>query len=236
MQCAPDSTGVQSELGGKGIKRDRPKPTATTMRHPALQPAQRDPDAQLLERLRSGDEQAFMMLVRRYRPSMIRLAAGYVPSQAVAEEVVQDAWLGFLNGISRFEGRSSVRTWLFRILINRARTTGIRERRMTAVADLTAAVDASRFDAAGNWAAPPQPWTDLVEDRLSAQAMAKVIRAAMAELPERQREVVTLRDVEGLSSEEVCGALEITEANQRVLLHRGRSRLRQMLESEFGRA
>jgi RNA polymerase sigma-70 factor, ECF subfamily len=166
------------------------------MRHPALQPAQRDPDAQLLERLRSGDEQAFMMLVRRYGPSMIRLAAGYVPSQAIAEEVVQEAWLGFLNGISRFEGRSSVRTWLFRILINRARTTGIRERRTMALADLTAAVDA----------APP---------------------AAV---------VVTLRDVEGLSSEEVRGAREITEANQRVLLHRGRSRLRQMLESEFGRA
>jgi RNA polymerase sigma-70 factor, ECF subfamily len=177
-----------------------------------------------------------MMLVQRYRPSMIRLAAGYVPSQAVAEEVVQEAWLGFLNGISRFEGRSSVRTWLFRILINRARTTGIRERRTTAVGNLTATVDASRFDAAGNWAAPPQPWTDLVEDRLVAQAMAKAIRAAIADLPVRQREVVTLRDVEGLSSEEVCGVLEITEANQRVLLHRGRSRLRQMLESDFGRA
>jgi RNA polymerase sigma-70 factor, ECF subfamily len=177
-----------------------------------------------------------MILVQRYRPSMIRLAAGYVPSQAVAEEVVQEAWLGFLNGISRFEGRSSVRTWLFRILINRARTTGIKERRTTAVGDLTATVDASRFDAAGNWAAPPQPWTDLVEDRLTAQAMAKAIRAAMADLPVRQREVVALRDVEGLSSEEVCGVLEITEVNQRVLLHRGRSRLRQMLESDFGRA
>ena len=201
-----------------------------------LQAAQPDPDAHLLDRLRSGDEQAFMMLVQRYRPSMVRLAAGYVPSQAVAEEVVQETWLGFLNGLSRFEGRSSVRTWLFRILINRARITGVRERRTTAVGDLTAAVDASRFDTAGTWLVPPEPWTDLVEDRLAAQTMAKAVRAAMADLPGRQREVVTLRDVEGLSSQEVCGVLEITEANQRVLLHRGRSRLRQMLESEFGRA
>jgi RNA polymerase sigma-70 factor, ECF subfamily len=206
------------------------------MTHAARPAARYDPDAQLLDRLRSGDERAFMMLVQRYRPSMMRLAVGYVPSQAVAEEVVQEAWLGFLNGISRFEGRSSVRTWLFRILINRARTTGMKERRTTSVGDLTATVDASRFGVAGNWAAPPQPWTDLVEDRLAAQAMAKAIRAAMADLPVRQREVVTLRDVEGLSSEEVCGVLEITEANQRVLLHRGRSRLRQMLESDFGRA
>lgn len=201
-----------------------------------LQAAQPDPDAQLLDRLRSGDEQAFMTLVGRYRPSMLRLAAGYVPSQAVAEEVVQDAWLGFLRGLSRFEGRSSVRTWLFRILINRARTAGIRERRTTAVGDLTAAVDTARFDTAGNWLAPPQPWTDLVDDRLAAQKMATALRTAMVDLPARQREVVTLRDVEGLSSAEVCSVLEITEANQRVLLHRGRSRLRQLLESEFGRA
>ncbi|HUA40137.1 MAG TPA: sigma-70 family RNA polymerase sigma factor [Streptosporangiaceae bacterium] len=201
-----------------------------------LQAAKPDPDAQLLDRLRSGDEQAFMTLVQRYRPSMIRLAVGYVPSQAVAEEVVQEAWLGFLSGLSRFEGRSSVRTWLFRILINRARTAGIRERRTTAVGDLTATVDGARFDATGNWLAPPQPWTDLVDDRLAAQTMATAVRAALADLPARQREVVTLRDVEGLSSEEVCGVLELTEANQRVLLHRGRSRLRQMLESEFGRA
>ncbi len=201
-----------------------------------LQAAEPDPDAQLLERLRSGDEQAFMTLVQRYRPSMVRLAAGYVPSQAIAEEVAQEAWLGFLSGLSRFEGRSSVRTWLFRILINRARTAGVRERRTTAVGDLTATVDASRFDAAGSWLAPPQPWTDLVDDRLAAETMAKAVRAALADLPVRQREVVTLRDVEGLSSGEVCGVLELTEANQRVLLHRGRSRLRQMLESEFGRA
>jgi RNA polymerase sigma-70 factor, ECF subfamily len=206
-----------------------------TARHSARQPAHSDPDAQLLARLRVGDEQAFMLLVSRHRAAMLRLAAAYVPSQAIAEEVVQDAWLGFLRGLSRFEGRSSVRTWLFRILVNRARTAGSRERRSTAVADLGATVDAARFDASGTWASPPQAWTDLVEDRLVAQQMSDAVAAAMEDLPDRQRTVVTLRDVEGLTSEEVCSVLEITEANQRVLLHRGRSRLRQLLESEFGR-
>ncbi len=167
---------------------------------------------------------------------MLRLAAGYVPSQAVAEEVVQDTWLGFLRGLSGFEGRSSVRTWLFRILVNRAVSAGARERRSTAVADLEAAVDPARFDLAGNWSVPPQHWVDLVDDQIAAKAMAGRVTLAIADLPARQREVVTLRDIEGLSSEEVCGVLEITEANQRVLLHRGRSRLRQLLESEFGSA
>jgi RNA polymerase sigma-70 factor, ECF subfamily len=207
-----------------------------TARHSARQPAQSDPDALLLARLRAGDEQAFMLLVSRYRTAMLRLAAAYVPSQAVAEEVVQDAWLGFLRGLNRFEGRSSVRTWLFRILVNRARTAGSRERRSTAVADLTATVDSARFDASGGWASPPQPWTDLVEDRIVAQQMTDALAMAMGDLPDRQRAVVTLRDIDGLSSGEVCSVLEITEANQRVLLHRGRSRLRQLLESEFGRA
>jgi RNA polymerase sigma-70 factor, ECF subfamily len=207
-----------------------------TARHSVLLPAQPDPDAPLLDRLRSGDEHAFIILVERYRPSMLRLAAGYVPNHAIAEEVVQDTWLGFLRGLSRFEERSSVRTWLFRILINRARTAGVRERRSTAVSDLTAVVDAARFDSTGHWLAPPEPWTDLVDDRLTAAKMAAAVRIAMVELPVRQREVVTLRDLEGLSSDEVCSVLDITEANQRVLLHRGRSRLRQHLESEFGRA
>lgn len=125
------------QIRRKGREWKRPLRTAPTMTHSARPAARHDPVAQLLDRLRSGDERAFMMLVQRYRPSMIRLAAGYVPSQAVAEEVVQEAWLGSLNGISRFEGRSSVRTWLFRILANRARTTGMRERRTTAVGDLT---------------------------------------------------------------------------------------------------
>jgi len=175
-------------------------------------------------------------LVQRYRPSMLRIASGYVPSAAVAEEVVQDTWVGFLRGLSRFEGRSSVRTWLFRILVNRARTTGARESRSLAMSSLPATVDAARFDATGHWAEPPRHWADVVDDRIVAEGMAAAIRTAMVDLPARQREVVTLRDVEGLSSEEVCGVLDISDANMRVLLHRGRSRLRQVLESEFGRA
>lgn len=201
----------------------------------ALTVTQHDPDAQLLDRLRAGDEQAFVTLISRYRPSMLRLAAGYVPSQAVAEEVVQETWLAVVRGVSRFEGRSSVRTWLFRILVNRARSAGERERRATAVPDPSAAVDPARFDPAGSWSLPPEHWVDLVDNRLMAQEMADRVRSAIMDLPARQREVVALRDVEGLSSGEVCDVLEITEANQRVLLHRGRSRLRQVLESEFGR-
>jgi RNA polymerase sigma-70 factor (ECF subfamily) len=195
-----------------------------------------DPDAGLLDRLRSGDEQAFVALVGRYREAMLRLAAGYVPSQAVAEEVVQETWIGVLRGLDGFEGRSTVRTWLFRILVNRARTAGSRERRSVAVEDIGPVVDQSRFDGAGGWSAPPEHWIERTDDKLMAAKMADRIRTAIGDLPARQREVVTLRDIEGMSSNEVCGVLEISEANQRVLLHRGRSRLRLVLESEFGEA
>jgi RNA polymerase sigma-70 factor (ECF subfamily) len=193
-------------------------------------------DAELLARLRAGDEQAFATLVRRHHAAMLHLACGYVPNMAVAEEVVQDAWLGVLRGLSGFEGRSSVRTWLFRILVNRARTAGARERRSIAVGAPGPAVDPSRFDATGHWASPPERWVEEADDRLDAAKLADRLRSAIGELPGRQREVVTLRDVEGLSSAEVCSVLEISESNQRVLLHRGRSRLRQVLETEFGRA
>jgi RNA polymerase sigma-70 factor (ECF subfamily) len=194
-------------------------------------------DERLLDRLREGDEQAFVTLVQRYRASMLRIAAAYVPGQAVAEEVVQDTWLAVLRGVGTFEGRSSVRTWLFRILVNRARTTGARERRSVALGDdLEPVVDQARFDPTGQWSVPPAHWRDQVDDRLAADAMVGRIRTAILDLPARQREVVTLRDIEGLSSDEVCSVLELTEANQRVLLHRGRSRLRQLLEAEFGRA
>ena len=191
---------------------------------------------ELLQRLRASDEQAFVILVRRYHDPMLRLACGFVPSRAVAEEVVQDTWMGVLRGISGFEGRSSLRTWLFRILVNRARTAGERERRSVAIGDAGPAVDQSRFDDAGSWAAPPEQWIEDTDDRLRAGQLAGRIRSAIEELPTRQREVVTLRDVEGLSSHEVCHVLEITDGNQRVLLHRGRSRVRQVLETEFGRA
>lgn len=167
---------------------------------------------------------------------MLALAAGYVPSRAVAEEVVQDAWVGVLRGLSGFQGRSSVRTWLFRILVNRAKTAGARERRTVAVEDIGPVVDQSRFGQDGSWIAPPEQWAEQAVDRLAAATMAARIRAAIPALPARQRMVVTLRDVEGLSSEEVCSVLDLSVANQRVLLHRGRSKLRQVLEAEFGRA
>ena len=195
-----------------------------------------DDDTELLRRLRAGDEQAFVILVRRYHDAMLRLASSFVPSRAVAEEVVQDTWMGVVRGIGGFEERSSFRTWLFRILVNRARTTGERERRSIAIGTAEPAVDQSRFDAAGGWAAPPEQWVEDIDDRLRAGKLAGRIRSAIEELPARQREVVTLRDVDGLSSDEVCHVLEISDGNQRVLLHRGRSRVRQVLETEFGRA
>lgn len=193
-----------------------------------------DPDSELVGRLRAGDEGAFAELAGKYQGAMLTLAWGYVPSRAVAEEVVQDAWVGVLRGIDRFERRSSFRTWLFRILVNRAISAGVRERRSVPVDDLGPVIDASRFDAAGTWQVPPEPWADQVEDKVIAAKMAARIHAAIDELPLHQREVVTLRDVQGLGSEEVCVILDISHVNQRVLLHRGRSRLRQVIGSEFG--
>ena len=190
-------------------------------------------DGELLLRLRSGDERAFVGLVRRYQEQMLRLAAGFVPSRAVAEEVVQDTWLAVLRGLDAFEGRSSLRTWLFSILVNQARTTGTREHRSVPVPDPEPAVDPARFDAGGSWAEPPEHWVEAAERRLEAGKLADRLRTLMTELPARQREVVLLRDVEELSSEEVCSVLAISDANQRVLLHRGRSRLRQLFEDEF---
>ena len=199
-----------------------------------------DTDTELLAALRAGDERAFVILVRRHHAAMLRLACSFVPNVAVAEEVVQDAWIGVLRGIGGFQGRSEFRTWLFRILVNRAKTAGARERRTIAmgdpatVGDSEAAVAASRFDGGGGWISPPEQWVEEAEDRLEAGKMADFIRVAVEDLPDRQRQVVILRDMEGLTSEEVCGVLEISEGNQRVLLHRGRSRLRQAVETGFG--
>jgi len=188
----------------------------------------------LLGRLRDGDEQAFTELVQRYHPSMLRLAMSFVSSQAVAEEVVQDTWLAVLRGLNRFEERSSLRTWVFTILVNRARTTGVREARSVPIADPGPVVDASRFGPNGAWAVPPEPWAEEAENRIDAVKLSGLVRGGLDGLPGRQREVVVLRDVEGMSSAEVCEVLAISEANQRVLLHRGRSRLRQVLETELG--
>jgi RNA polymerase sigma-70 factor (ECF subfamily) len=190
-------------------------------------------DEELLLRLRSGDEQAFIGLVARYNEPMLRLAVSFVPSRAIAEDVVQDTWLGLLRGLGGFEGRSSLKTWLFRILVNQARKTGTRENRTVPVADPEPAVDPSRFDASGGWAEPPEHWIEAAEGRMEAGKLADRVRVWIDELPARQREVVLPRDVEELSSEEVCAVLALSEANQRVLLHRGRSRLRQLFEDEF---
>jgi RNA polymerase sigma-70 factor (ECF subfamily) len=185
-------------------------------------------DTELVARLRTGDEQAFVSLVERYQDQMVRLAASFVPNHAVAEDVVQDTWLALLRGIEGFQGRSSLKTWLFRVLVNRARSTGTREQRTVPVADPEPAVDPARFDRSGGWTDPPQHWSGLADRQLAAR-----VRAWIDVLPDRQRQVVLLRDVEGLTSEEVRDVLAISETNQRVLLHRGRSRVRQLLENEL---
>jgi len=194
-----------------------------------------DADAPLLlARLRAGDEAAFVGLVAAHHDTMLRLASTFVSSRAVAEEVVQDTWLAVVRGIERFEGRSSLRTWLLTILVNRARSAGTREARSVPIADAGPAVDRSRFDSTGHWSSPPEHWVEDAENRLGAAALATLIRGALTDMPERQRAVITLHDVDGLRSDEVCEILSLTPAKQRVLLHRGRSHLRQALESALG--
>jgi RNA polymerase sigma-70 factor, ECF subfamily len=192
-----------------------------------------DEDSELLARVRAGDEQAFVLLISRHHAAMLRIACSFVSSTAVAEEVVQDTWLGVLHGLDGFAGRSTFKTWLMRILVNRARSTGAREHRSVAVGDAGPAVDRARFDASGAWMSPPQHWIEDSDDRMLAEALTDRIQTSLGELPARQREVVMLRDVDGMSGQEVCEVLDISEANQRVLLHRGRSRLRQALEADM---
>jgi RNA polymerase sigma-70 factor (ECF subfamily) len=192
-------------------------------------------EANLVAALRSGDEQAFRELVARYHPSLVRVARMYVPTQAIAEDVAQETWLAVLEGIDRFEGRSSFKTWLFRILTNRAKTRGMREGRSLPFSSLESddgAVDADRFRDPeegwpGHWRAAPRAFP---EERLLAAETREVIERAIEQLPPTQRAVITLRDVEGWSAEEVCNALTLTETNQRVLLHRARSAVRAALE------
>jgi RNA polymerase sigma-70 factor, ECF subfamily len=189
-------------------------------------------DVELLRGLREGNEQAFVTLVERYQGRLLRLARSMVPNAAVAEEVVQDTWMAVVTGVERFEGRSSLKTWLFRILANRARSAGARELRSGLPSG--AAVDPSCFDTHGAWAQPVEPWSDRSDDRLDAERWAPLMRAALEHLPERQRQVVILRDVEGLSTDEVCDVLDVTRGNQRILLHRGRTRLREALQMHVG--
>jgi RNA polymerase sigma-70 factor, ECF subfamily len=192
-------------------------------------------DHELLERLRAGDEEAFVALVGRHNGALFYVARSFVQSDAIAEEVVQDTWMAVVRGLSKFEGRSSIKTWLVRIAINRARSTGTRESRVLPLSASEAAVDPNRFDSDGHWITPPEYFLDDAEDRVVAALLSERIHSSLDNLPESQRQVVTLRDLEGLDSKEVCQLLKISEVNQRVLLHRGRSRLRQELETKFGR-
>lgn len=200
-------------------------------------------DELLLRRLRAGDEDAFMELVDRYGMQMLRVARMYVSTRAAAEEVVGETWLAVLTGLDRFEGRSSVKTWLFRILVNRAKTRGVREQRVVpfssladASEDVGATVDADRFapPGRGHWASEPERWSELPEERLLARETLEVARRAIEALPPNQRTVITLRDVEGWDADEVRDLLDISDVNQRVLLHRARAKVRRALERELG--
>ena len=203
-------------------------------------------ESELLDRLRAGDEEAFAALVREYQPSLVRVARMFVSSQAAAEEVAQETWLGVLNGLDRFEGRSSLKTWIFRILTNIAKTRAVRDGRTLPFSALQdparvpeAAVDADRFlDSEhprwpGHWAVKPVAWPE--EALVAAETRVRLAEAIEA-LPATQRAVISLRDVEGWSSEEVRNALGLSETNQRVLLHRARSKVRAALESYLEQA
>lgn len=189
-------------------------------------------DAELLTKLVDGDERAFTELVKRYHTTFVRVARYYVNSEASAEDVAQDTWIAVVRGAARFEGRSSVKTWLLRILVNRARTTGSREHRTIPVDPTNAdTVAPSRFDAAGVWREPPVPFTDAIDSAIVNEPTVRLVRDAIRRLPEPHQAVVTLRDVEGLSTSEVAQLLELSEANVRVILHRGRTRVRNEVEN-----
>lgn len=200
-------------------------------------------DALLVAKLRAGDEKAFSIVLDRYHSTMLRLAMVYVSNRAVAEEVVQEAWLGVLRGLNRFEGRSSFKTWLFRILMNCAKTRSQREKRSISFSSLEdnehgPTVDPDRFRPAGeeyegHWKTFPHSWSDDPEEWLLAQETKKHILNAIEALPPRQKEIITLRDIEGWTSQEIIHLLGITEVNQRVLLHRARAHVRRVLEMYF---
>lgn len=206
-------------------------------------------DLRTVEALRAGDERVFRELIERYTASMIRVALMYVRTRAVAEEVVQDTWIGVLGSLPRFEGRSSLRTWIFRILANQARTRARREARSVPFSSLAGpgedgpTVDPDRFLGAdhpafpGHWASPPRSWDGMPEQELLAGETRERVQNAIDMLPASQRAVISLRDVEGWSSPEVCDLLDISEGNQRVLLHRARAKVREALEEYLdGRA
>jgi RNA polymerase sigma-70 factor (ECF subfamily) len=196
-----------------------------------------------LAALRAGDEAAFVALVTRFHGPMLRVASMYVKSRASAEEVVQDAWIGVLRGLHLFEGRSTLKSWIFRILVNCAKTRGVHDSRslpMSSLADEAGegepSVSPDRFQEdgerwAGHWAEPPEPWPDA---RVESSEMKALVREALETLPEAQRTVMTLRDIDGWESHEVCELLGVSEGNQRVLLHRARSKVRGYVEERLG--
>jgi len=203
-------------------------------------------DLYLVEQLRSGNEAAFVSLIDRYAPTMLRLAMVYVRARAIAEEVVQETWMAVLEGLNRFEGRSSLKTWLFRILTNCAITRAQREGRSIPFSSLEAidpdhaehAVDPDQFLPAdhrwsGHWVSFPSNWQEIPEERLLSQETRAHLEKAINALPPSQREIIILRDIEGWSSVETCGFLGISEVNQRVLLHRARTKVRTVLENYF---
>lgn len=198
-------------------------------------------DHALLKRLLAGDEAAFSELVRAHHASLLRLALTFVSDHGAAEEVVQDTWLGVLKGLKSFEGRASLKTWIFRILVNRARTRGARDGRMVNFSALEDPGDegmalVDRFAAEGRWVRPPAMWREQnPEDLLLNGETLNCLQDAIATLAPNQRAVVTLRDVDGIDAQEVCNILGITETNQRVLLHRARTRVRQALENHLKR-
>jgi RNA polymerase sigma-70 factor, ECF subfamily len=190
-------------------------------------------EAALLAALRAGDERAFMELVTAYTPGMRRLALSFVRTPALADDVVSEAWLAVLTGLDRFKGRSSLKTWIYTIVANIARTRAVREARSAPFSAFATAdepsVDPDRFARDGAWDSPPEPWRAILDSEARA-----VIDAAIGTLPEQQRQVIELRDIEGWSSEEVRNVLELSETNQRVLLHRARSKVRAALEVYLG--
>ena len=196
-------------------------------------------DKALVERILAGEEQAFVELVEAHHASMLRLAHAYVSSTSVASEVVQETWMAVLKGLARFEGRAALKTWIFRILTNRAKTRGVKEGRsipFTAMEpeDREPAVDPAQFSRKGSWTEAPSQWeVTTPEDMLERKQAMAALKEALELLPPQQRLVVTMRDVEGLDSKDVCNVLEISETNQRVLLHRGRSKLRRLLDGHL---
>ena len=190
-------------------------------------------DAELLGQMLGGDEAAFSELVHRYHATLVKVAGYYVKSHASAEDVAQDTWVAVIRGAEKFEGRSSFKTWLLRICINRARTLGVKEHRTvpTDPRESGPSVPPSRFNSGGMWSDPPVPFTDTVDARLDNSVLVNAVRDAIASLGEPQLAIVTLRDVEGLSTEEVATLLGLSEANVRVILHRGRAKVRGIVES-----